>query len=179
MPLLVGIELGASHRCGASPRSATGQEREAAIASGVKPTARRWAGLAIAPFEEMAISPVQETDGRIVSEDPTTAFRARRSRLFAKIGDRTRRGDRWLAGQAQVFVQGQNDLGPATAALKTARARFDLAETNEQRQQAFFLTPGEGTLEDCKHSPVNLTTAEGAVHAVEITLDSVGLHGRF
>ena len=120
-------------RAAATPAAAT---RQAAPEDGLRATEQQWAGLAIAPVGQAAFAPVQETDGKIAFDDDLTTpvfspFTGRVTKLFAKAGDKVRRGEPLLAVQAGEFVQGQNDLITAAATLKTARAQLNLAQTNE------------------------------------------------
>jgi multidrug efflux pump subunit AcrA (membrane-fusion protein) len=59
-------------------------------------------------------------------------------KLFARAGDTVRQGDPLFAVEASEFVQAQNDLISAVATLRTTRAQFTLAETNEKRQHALY-----------------------------------------
>ncbi|MDR3530969.1 MAG: efflux RND transporter periplasmic adaptor subunit [Rhodopila sp.] len=155
------------------------EEQPAQTESGNRfsPTPQQWAGFAIAPVKDISFRPVQQTDGKIAFDDDLTTpvfspFTGRVTRLFARMGDRVKRGDPLLAVQATEFVQGQNDLITSAATLKTARAQLNLAQTNEKRQHALYLAQG-GALKDWQQSQVDLATAEGAVHSAEIAQGAV------
>lgn len=153
------------------------QAAQTVAANSFKPTPRQWAGFAIAPVRDIAFRPVQDADGKIAFDDDLTTavfspFTGRVSRLFARTGDRVKRGDPLAAIQATEFVQAQNDVISALASLKTARAQFNLAQTNEKRQHALYLAQG-GALKDWQQSQVDLSTAEGALHSAEIALGAV------
>nr|WP_294509040.1 efflux RND transporter periplasmic adaptor subunit [uncultured Rhodopila sp.] len=155
------------------------EEQPAASESGTsfKPTARQWAGFAIAPVAERTFQAVQETDGKIAFDDDLTTpvyspFTGRVTALFARMGDSVKRGDKLAAIEATEFVQAQNDLITATAGLKTARAQRALAQTNEKRQHALYLAQGSAQ-KDWQQSQVDLSTAEGAERGAEIALGAV------
>ncbi len=144
---------------------------------GFKPTAQQWASFAIAPVGQAVFAPVQETDGKIAFDDDLTTpvfspFTGSVTRMFARAGDKVRRGDPLLAVQAAEFVQGQNDLITAEATLKTARAQLNLAQTSEKRQHALYLAQG-GALKDWQQSQVDLATAEAGLRSAEIALGAV------
>ena len=173
--LAVGVWLGplARERAGAMPAPAG----QAAPEDGFRATAQQWAGFAIAPVRQAEFAPVQETDGKIAFDDDLTTpvfspFTGSVTRLFARAGDKVRRGDPLLAVQAGEFVQGRNDLITAAATLKTARAQLNLAQTNEKRQHALYLAQG-GALKDWQQSQVDLATAEGGERSAEIALGAV------
>ena len=174
--LLAGIVLGPALFQETTTNTAE-QASQTSPGNGFKATPQQWAGFAIAPVKDIAFHPVQETDGRIAFDDDSTTpvfspFTGRVTRLFAKAGDQVKRGDKLLAVQAAEFVQGQNDLITAAAALKTARAQLNLAQTNEKRQHALYQAQG-GALKDWQQSQVDLATAEGNVHSAEIALGAV------
>jgi cobalt-zinc-cadmium efflux system membrane fusion protein len=142
-----------------------------------KPTARQWAGFAIAPVRELTFRAVQETDGKIAFDDDLTTpvyspFTGRVTALFARMGDSVQRGDKLAGIEATEFVQAQNDLVTATAGLKTARAQLALAQTNEKRQHALYLAQGSAQ-KDWQQSQVDLATSEGAERGAGIALGAV------
>jgi membrane fusion protein, heavy metal efflux system len=146
-------------------------------ADSFKPTEHQWAGFAIAPVSERQFSRFQETDGKIAYDDDLTTpvfspFTGRVTKVTARMGDRVKRGDPLATIQAAEFVQAENDLITAAAALRTARAQLNLAQTNEKRQHALYLAQG-GALKDWQQSQVDLSTAEGALHGAEIALATV------
>jgi cobalt-zinc-cadmium efflux system membrane fusion protein len=157
-------------------RAAEGQPAQAEPGS-FKPTAQQWAGFAVTSVNDLAFRAVQETDGKIVFDDDLTTpvfspFTGRVTALFARMGDRVKRGDKLVGIQATEFVQAQNDLVTAAAALKTARAQLNLAQTSEKRQHALYLAQGSA-LKDWQQSQVDLSTAEGVQRSAEIALGAV------
>ncbi len=142
-----------------------------------KPTPQQWAGFVITPVKDVAFRPVQETDGKIAYDDDLTTpvfspFTGRVIKVFARMGDRVQRGDPLAAIQATEFVQAQSDLITAWAALRTARAQLNLAQTNEKRQHALVLAQG-GALKDWQQSQVDLSNAQGNADSAQIALGAV------
>ncbi len=137
-------------------------------------TEAQWGGLTIEPVRRMAFRPVEETDGKIATNDDTTTpvfspYSGRVTRIFAKAGDMVVAGDPLLAVDASEFVQGQNDLVAALAQVGTARAQLKLAEAAEKRQHDLF-DSGGGALKDWQQSQSDLTSARGAARTAEIAL---------
>ncbi len=137
-----------------------------------KPSKEQWAGLKIMSVRARAFRTEQITDGNIaVNEDTTTPvfspYSGRVVRIAAKLGDRVKAGDPLMAVQASEFVQGQNDLVAAGAALNTARSQLALAQTNEKRQHDLYLARS-GALKDWLQSQADLTSAQNALRSAEI-----------
>jgi membrane fusion protein, heavy metal efflux system len=159
-------------------RDRTAEQTEPApLGNSFKPTAHQWAGFAIVPVKAMTFRPFQETDGKIAYDDDLTTpvfspFTGRVTKVTARMGDQVKRGDPLATIQAAEFVQAENDLITAAATLRTARAQFTLAQTNEKRQHALYLAQG-GALKDWQQSQVDLSTAEGNLHGAEIALATV------
>ena len=175
--LVTGLVLGRLLPTRQAGNPAAGEPSQAASDTVFKPTAAQLAGFAIKPVQDLAFSPVQETDGKIAFDDDLTTpvysqFTGRVTALFAKMGDRVKRGDKLAGVQATEFVQAQNDLITASAALKTARAQLNLTQTNEKRQHALYQAQG-GALKDWQQSQVDLATAGGAERSAEIALGAV------
>ncbi len=149
----------------------------AAPSDAFKPTAAQWANMKIRPVALRTFRTAQETDGKIaLDDDVTTAvyspYSGRVAKLFARAGDHVEAGAPLMAIEASEFVQGQNDLVSAAAALSTARAQLRLAQTNERRQHDLFLA-NAGALKDWQQSQVDLATAQGGLNSAEIALGAV------
>ncbi len=117
------------------------------------------------------------TDGKIAFNDDTTTpvfspFSGRVTRLIARAGDRVEKGSPLFEIAASEFAQAENDLVAAVAALRTARAQLNLAQTSEHRQHALFEANG-GALKDWQQSQVDLATAEGGLRSAEVALAAV------
>jgi cobalt-zinc-cadmium efflux system membrane fusion protein len=74
--------------------------------------------------------------------------------------------------EASEFVQGQNDLISAVATLRTTRAQFSLAETNEKRQHELYNSHG-AALKDWQQAQVDLATAQGNFSSAQIAVSAV------
>lgn len=175
--MIAGLVFGRLLPARVSDRPADAQPAQAGADTAFKPTAKQLAGFAIKPVRDLAFRLVQETDGKIAFDDDLTTpvysqFTGRVTALFARMGDRVKRGDKLAAMQAAEFVQAQNDLITASATLKTTRAQLALAQTNEKRQHALYQAQG-GALKDWQQSQVDLATAEGAERGAEIALGAV------
>ncbi len=137
-------------------------------------TEAQWAGLTIEPAHRMAFRPIDETDGKIATNDDATTpvfspYSGRVTRIFAKAGDMVQAGDPLLAVDASEFVQGQNDLVTALSQVSTARAQMKLTEAAEKRQHDLF-EAGGGALKDWQQSQSDLASSRGAVRTAEIAL---------
>src|SRR5271154_3195381 len=136
-----------------------------------KPTDRQWATLKIQPVKDRVFQNAAESDGKIaINEDLVTPvfspYTGRVTRLMVKAGDTVKRGDPLFAVQATELAQAQNDLITAVAALKTARAQLNLAETNEKRQHALYQTQG-AALKDWQQAQLDLATAQGGLNGAQ------------
>jgi cobalt-zinc-cadmium efflux system membrane fusion protein len=143
----------------------------------VKLTDQQWAGMKVVPVKPMPFFVSQQTDGNIAIDDDLVTqvfspYSGRVTKLFSRVGDVVKPGDPMLALQASELAQGQNDLIAAVATLKTAKAQLNLAETNEKRQHALYLSQG-AALKDWQQSQVDLATAEGGERSAEIALAAV------
>jgi membrane fusion protein, heavy metal efflux system len=143
----------------------------------VKLTDKQWAGLKIAPAAERVFQDASETDGKIAVDDDLVTpvfspYSGRVTRLIARAGDTIAHGDPLFAIQAAELAQAQNDLISAGAALRTAKAQLQLAQTNEKRQHDLFLAQG-AALKDWQQSQVDLATAQGGMNSTSIALAAV------
>lgn len=140
-------------------------------------TEAQWATLKLAEVKTLMFRNEEETDGKIATNDDTTTpvfspFSGRVTRVFAKAGDTVKQGAPLFAVEASEFVQGQNDLVAAAAALTTAQAQLNLAETAERRSHDLFDAKG-GALKDWQQAQVDLANARGNARTAEIALAAV------
>jgi cobalt-zinc-cadmium efflux system membrane fusion protein len=142
-----------------------------------RPTEAQWESLKIVPVQLVSFQNERTTEGKIANDDDATTpvfspYSGRVTKLFAKAGDHVEQGAPLLAVLASEFVQGQNDLISAVAALETARAQLNLAKTTEKRQHDLYDSKG-GALKDWQQSQVDLATAQGSFRSAEIALGGV------
>ena len=135
------------------------------------PTPQQLLSLAIKTVESRTFRTETATDGTIALNDDLTTpvfspFSGRVTKIFAKLGDRVERGAPLMAVEASEFVQAQSDL-------ITAKAQFNLAETNEKRQRELYEAEG-AALKDWERSQVDLAAAEAALAAVRNRLRIFG-----
>ena len=140
-------------------------------------TDSQWATLKVTEVKTLAFRSEDETDGKIATNDDTTTpvfspYSGRVTRVFAKAGDTVHQGDPLFAVEASEFVQGQNDLVAAVAALNTAQAQLTLAQTAERRAHDLFDAKG-GALKDWQQAQVDLANANGNARTAEIALAAV------
>lgn len=142
-----------------------------------RPTREQWAGIKVATVQAMTFRPERLTEGNIAIDDDLTTpvfspYSGRVIKLIAKLGDHVERGAPLMAVEATEFVQAQNDLVTAAATLKTARSQLNLATLAEQRQHALYAAKG-AALKDWQQSQADLTSAQNALRAQEISLAAV------
>jgi len=142
-----------------------------------RPTPEQWTGIKTAKVRETAFPSLVSTDGKIAFNDDTTTpvfspFSGRVTRLIASAGDPVTKGSPLFEIAASEFAQAENDLVAAAAALRTARAQLQLAQTSEHRQKALFEAKG-GALKDWQQSQVDLANAEGGLRSAEVALAAV------
>ena len=148
------------------------QNRQAPAPGTFRPTKEQWAALKVMPVQARTFRSEQITDGNIaINEDTATPvfspYSGRVTRVMAKLGDRVKAGEPLMAVQASEFVQGQNDLVAAAAALNTARSQLTLAQNNEKRQHDLYLARA-GSLKDWLQSQAELTNAQNGLRSGEI-----------
>jgi membrane fusion protein, heavy metal efflux system len=141
-----------------------------------KPSAEQWKNLPTEAARATTFRNEVVTDGNIaINEDAATPvfspYSGRVSRLMAKPGDLVKQGAPLMAVEATEYVQGQNDLLTATAALETARAQLSQAQANENRQHELYLAKA-GALKDWLQSKTDLATAVAAVRGAEVALQA-------
>lgn len=160
-----------------SDAQATHAQKEQPTTPGAfRPTKAQWANLKIASVNAMAFYSEQITDGNIASNDDTTTpvfspYSGRVTRVIAKLGDVVKKGTPLFAIEATEFVQGQNDVITASAALTTAQAQLRLAQAIEQRQRELF-TAKAAARKDWEQSESDLTAAQNNLRAAEIAFAS-------
>jgi membrane fusion protein, heavy metal efflux system len=111
------------------------------------------------------------TEGKIaVNGDRATPvfspYSGRVTRVIAGLGDTVKPGAPLATLEASEFVQAQNDLKAAAAAVKLARI-------NETRKHALYDAKG-GSLQDWQSAQADLTTAETALDSVRNRLRILG-----
>jgi len=155
---------------GAPPEAAP-----APLAPGIfRPTDAQWASLKLAPVVRTTLRVEQVADGKIAIDDDHvtpvfTPYSGRVTRLLAKPGDVVERGAPLLALEASEFVQGQNDLIAAAAALNKARSHLKLAQINERRQAELYAARA-GALKDWEQAQADLAAARNDTRTAETTL---------
>jgi cobalt-zinc-cadmium efflux system membrane fusion protein len=142
-----------------------------------KPTEAQWKGLRIAPVALTTFHSDSITEGNIALDDDLTTpvyspYSGRVVRLVARLGDVVERGAPLLSVEASEFVQAQNDLITALAAMHTAKAQQTQAQTNERRAHDLYSAQG-GALKDWQQSQTDLAAAQNALHSAEIALAAV------
>ncbi|HZZ57712.1 MAG TPA: efflux RND transporter periplasmic adaptor subunit [Opitutaceae bacterium] len=142
-----------------------------------RPTEEQWASLAVAAVTEMRFQSAVTTDGKVAFDDDLmtpvfSPYSGRVTKLFAKAGDSVAKGQPLLAIAGSEFVQAQNDLISAGAALDLATAQLALARTNEQRQEALYQARG-AALKDLLQARVDRASAESGLRTAEIALAAV------
>jgi cobalt-zinc-cadmium efflux system membrane fusion protein len=153
-------------------------QNQAAVAEGgFRPTDAQWENLRVEEVRTLSFRDVRTTDGKIANDDDTTTpvfspYSGRVTKLFARAGDYVKQGAPLLALDASEFVQAQNDIIAAVAALNTARAQLNMAQTSEKRQHDLYDSKG-GALKDWQQSQVDLANAQGNFHSAEIALTAV------
>lgn len=142
-----------------------------------RPTEAQWAGLKIVPVREMPFRAERVAEGKIANNDDATTpvfspYSGRVTKLFVRAGDHVEKSDPLLTVAAAEFVQGQNDLIAANAALNTARSQLKLATINEERQHQLFEAKA-GALKDWQQAQTDLESAKNNLRSAEITLAAV------
>jgi cobalt-zinc-cadmium efflux system membrane fusion protein len=142
-----------------------------------KPTETQWKGLKIVTVETIPFHSESITEGNIAIDDDLTTpvyspYSGRVVKLIAKWGDTVARGSPLFSVEASEFVQAQNDLITALAALHTATAQLAQAKVNERRNHDLYLAQG-GALKDWQQSQTDLAAAQSAEHSAEIALAAV------
>lgn len=169
----VGLITLGGHFFGAPPAPA----KQAARPDSFMPTPAQLATLAVAPVAELNFRTELVTDGKIAVNGNTTTpvfspFSGRVTRIVANPGDSVSRGAPLFEIEATEFIQAQNDLVAAIAALDTARAQLTQAELVEKRKHALFDAKG-ASLQDWQQSQSDLVAAQGAARAADIALAAV------
>lgn len=180
LALAVGIAFAAwpiSEKNAASHSERAYRSRSDAGPGTFRPTKEQWAGLKSEPVQLVSFRPEQVTEGNIAIDDDLTTpvfspYSGRVIKLIAKLGDHVEAGAPLFAIQASEFVQAQNDLITALAALQTERSQLAQAQTNEKRTHDLYLAQG-GALKDWQQAQTDLITAQNTVRGGEIALAAV------
>jgi membrane fusion protein, heavy metal efflux system len=159
-------------------RSSEAIEPATATAPGTfRPSPQQWAGFTLATVALVTFRSEHVTDGKIaINDDRTTPvfspYSGRVTRLVAKPGDFVERGAPLLEVEASEFVQAQNDLAAAAAALGKARSQLHLAETTERRQRDLYEAKA-GALKDWQQAQSDLAGARNDLRSAEAALAAV------
>jgi len=142
-----------------------------------KPTPNQLSGLKIVTVTRVNFRAEHITEGKIaLNADRSTPvfspYSGRITQILASLGDRVKQDQPLFALQASEFVQGQNDLLSAQAALATAKAQLSLAQTNEQRKHALYDAKA-GSLQDWQQSQNDLAAAQSAARTAAAALAAV------
>jgi cobalt-zinc-cadmium efflux system membrane fusion protein len=134
-------------------------------------TAQQLKTLTVEPVQTHGFVSEELTEGKIaVNGDRATPvfspYSGRVIRVIAGLGDTVKAGTPVATLEASEFVQAQNDLKAAAAAVKLARI-------NETRKHALFDAKG-GSLQDWQSAQADLTTAETALDSVRNRLRILG-----
>ena len=142
-----------------------------------RPSETQWASLKLAPVRQVSFRDERATDGKIATNEDTTTpvfspYSGRVSRLIAKPGEFVEAGAPLFAIEASEYVQGQNDLVTAVAAVEKAVSRLTLAQTVEKRQRELLAIRG-GAVKDLEQAQSDLIGAQGDLRSAEIALAAV------
>jgi membrane fusion protein, heavy metal efflux system len=140
-------------------------------ASTFVPTSQQLLNLVIKPVESMTFRSETITDGYIALDDDLSTpvfspFSGRVTQILAKLGDHVQKGQTLMKVEASEFVQAQSDL-------TTAKAQYNLAVTNEQRQHELYQAEG-AALRDWQQSEVDLAAAQATLSAARNRLRIFG-----
>ncbi len=139
------------------------------------PTETQWSGLRFSPVEAASFRDERATDGKIGNNEDTTTpvFSPYSGRVtIARPGQYVERGAPLFAIEASEFVQAQNDLVSAVAAVDKARSKLVLAQNFEKRQKELLSIRG-GALKDLEQAQSDLVAAQGDLRSAEIALAAV------
>jgi len=137
-----------------------------------EPTPQQLSGLKIEPVVLETFHTEQAADGKIAINDDTTTpvfspYSGRVVSLTAKAGDVVKKNDPLFSIDATEFIQAQNDLIAAVAALSTAKALLNLAVITEKREHDLYESKGVA-LKVWQQSQVDLATARETLRSDEI-----------
>lgn len=180
----VGLGVGtiAQHFGETEPASQASQQEKGGTAAPAAPagfrlTKAELANTKIAPVAMTTFRAEHVTDGKIAlnAERTTPVFSpysGRVTKLYASLGDHVKQGAPLFAIEASEFVQGQNDLITAAAALNKAKSALNLAQINEKRQHELF-DARAGALKDWEQAQSDLAGAQSDERSAEIALAAV------
>src|ERR1700736_2202688 len=134
-------------------------------------TPQQLKSLTVEPVAVHAFVSEELTEGKIaVNADRATPvfspYSGRVTRVIAGLGDTVKSGAPLATLEASEYVQAQNDLKSAAAAVKLARI-------NEARKHALYDAKG-GSLQDWQQAQTDLSAAETALNAVRNRLQIFG-----
>ncbi len=140
-------------------------------------TPEQWEAFSLAEVATRSFEATKRTDGQIAIDDDLSTpvfspYTGRVTRVIARPGDVVKAGQPLFAVQANEFVQAQNDLFAAVATLRTTRAQFRMAQTNEARTRGLYGAQA-GSLKDWQQSQLDLATAQGNVDAASVALGAI------
>jgi cobalt-zinc-cadmium efflux system membrane fusion protein len=135
------------------------------------PTPQQLLNLVIKPVVSMTFRSETVTDGYIAIDDDLSTpvfspFSGRVTQILAKLGDHVPKGQALMRVEASEFVQAQSEL-------ITAKAQYNLAVTNEQRQHGLYEAEG-AALRDWQQSQVDLAAAQATLSAARNRLRIFG-----
>jgi membrane fusion protein, heavy metal efflux system len=142
-----------------------------------RPTKEQMAGFKTAPVAAQVFRTEQVTDGNIAIDDDKTTpvfspYSGRVTKLIAKPGDVVKQGQPLFAIEASEFVQAQNDLVAAAAAVSAAKAQLLLTSAAEKRQHALFDSQAAAR-KDWEQSQADLAAAQSGLRSADIALAAV------
>jgi membrane fusion protein, heavy metal efflux system len=173
--LALGLELAAGPSLGGADEAA--KAAPPPKPGTFRPTPEQMATLKVATVADVTFRSERVTEGKIaINDDRTTPvfspYSGRVTKLIANRGDTVAQGQPLLALEASEFVQGQNDLIAAAAALNTAQTQLKLAEINEKRTHELYLAKA-GALKDWQLAQADLQAARNTVRSAEIAQAAV------
>lgn len=129
-----------------------------------KPNPSQLASLRIQPVQAHTFRSQVMTDGRVVADDEQTTplfspYSGRVIKVVAGLGDAVHKGQVLALVDASEWIQGQNDLMTAVAALAGADAQLQQAKQTEHRRHD-LLEAKAGSIQDWQQSLAELAAAE-------------------
>ena len=143
----------------------------AEVAGSFRPTKQQWLNLQADPVRKMSFRTEIRTEGSIAYNDDAVTqvfspYTGRVTRILVEPGAAVKKGQPLAAIAAGESVQAQSDL-------QAALAQQALAEANEKRQHALFLSRS-GALKDWQQSRSDLAVATANLKAVRERLMILG-----
>ena len=140
------------------------------------PSDAQWATLTIEPVVKHLFRAEHVTEGKIaVDEDRSTPifspYAGRVAKLLVKPGDEVQRGQALFVVEATDMVQAQSDFIGAVTAMNKARARLNLAQIVEKRNNDLYEAKAVA-LKDWQNAQAELITAQNDVRSGEVALQA-------